>query len=59
LSRRAVSGPQTARFLGIAGPDDDGDYTIGKDGQPAHWTAEDAATGKSIIRDSIGVRRDS
>ena len=39
---------QAGRFLGVAGPDDDGDYTVGEDGQPAHWTAEDAATGKSI-----------
>jgi hypothetical protein len=39
---------QTAKFLGVAGPDDDGDYTVGEDSQPAHWTAEDAATGKTI-----------
>lgn len=39
---------QGAKFLGVAGTDEDGDYTIGKDGQPAHWTAEDMATGKPI-----------
>jgi hypothetical protein len=39
---------QCARFLGVAGPDEDGDYTIGEDGQPAHWTAEDMAAGKPI-----------
>ena len=39
---------QAARFLGVAGPHQDGDYTVGKDGQPAHWTATDAATGDPI-----------
>jgi hypothetical protein len=38
---------QAAKFLGVAGQDDDGDYTVGEGG-PAHWTAEDAATGKPI-----------
>jgi hypothetical protein len=38
---------QTAKLLGVAGPDDD-DYTVGEDGRPAHWTAADAATGKPI-----------
>ena len=39
---------QGAKFLFAAGPDEDGDYTIAKNGQPAHWTAEDTATGKPI-----------
>jgi hypothetical protein len=39
---------QTAKFLAVAGLDDDGDYTVGEDGQPAHWTAADAATGNPI-----------
>jgi hypothetical protein len=38
-----------AKFLGVAGPDDDGDYTVAVGGQPAHWTAEDAATGKPVF----------
>jgi hypothetical protein len=38
---------QTVRVLGVAGPDDDGDYTAGEGGR-AHWRAEDAATGKRI-----------
>ncbi|TLG78147.1 RES domain-containing protein [Methylocystis sp. B8] len=39
---------QAARFLGVAGQDDDGDYTVGEDGQPAHWTAVDATTEQPI-----------
>jgi hypothetical protein len=39
---------QTGKFLGVAGQDEDGDYTIGEDGRPVHWTAEDATTGKAI-----------
>lgn len=35
---------QGARFLGVVGPDDDGDYTRAADGQPAHWTAKDMDT---------------
>jgi hypothetical protein len=42
---------QTGKFIGAAGPDADGDYTIGQDGVPAHWTAEDADTGKPIDLD--------
>jgi hypothetical protein len=34
---------QGAKFAIVAGLDEDGDYTIVKDGQPAHWTAEDVA----------------
>jgi hypothetical protein len=41
---------QAGKFLGVAGPDDDGDCTIGTDGQPVHWEAEDLATGKPIHR---------
>jgi len=41
---------QGAKFLGVAGPDEDGDYTVGEDGKPAHWTAEDMTTGKPIYR---------
>jgi hypothetical protein len=39
---------QKGKFVFAAGPDADGDYTISQDGMPAHWTAEDADTGKVI-----------
>ena len=39
---------QGAEFLFAAGLDADGDYRVSQDGQPAHWEAEDTATGKSI-----------
>ncbi len=42
---------QGAKFLAVGGPDDDGDYTAGTDGQPLHWTAEDMVTGKPIYRE--------
>jgi hypothetical protein len=42
---------QTGKFVGVAGRDADGDYTIGQDGVPAHWEAVDADTGKPIDMD--------
>ncbi len=33
---------QGARFLAVAGKDEDGDYYVAPDGQAAHWTAKDA-----------------
>jgi hypothetical protein len=39
---------QTAKFHLVPGPDEDGDYLTGKDGQSVHWTAEDMATGNPI-----------
>ena len=35
----------TAKFLGVAGPDVDGDYILDEDGLPVHWAAEDVTTG--------------
>jgi hypothetical protein len=43
---------QTGKFIGVAGPDADGDYTIGQDGVPAHWTAEGAETENQSTRTS-------
>jgi RES domain len=39
---------QGGKFVGVAGPDQDGDYTTAGNGQPAHWTAQDMDTGKPI-----------
>ena len=45
LNRRG----QTAKFIGVAGPDVDGDYSVGEDGIPAHWEAVDAETGEPLL----------
>jgi hypothetical protein len=39
---------QKAQALFAPGIDDDGDYLISKDGQPAHWVLTDTDTGKTI-----------
>lgn len=39
---------QTAKFIGTAGPDGDGDYETGSDGKACHWVAVDALTGGAI-----------
>lgn len=39
---------QTAKFIGTAGPDGDGDYETGSDGKVCHWVAVDALTGGAI-----------
>jgi hypothetical protein len=40
---------QAAKFTGVAGPDVDGDYTVGPDGVPAHWEAVDEQTGEVLL----------
>jgi hypothetical protein len=40
---------QAASFVGVAGPDADGDYTVGPDGVPAHWEATDLETGEKLL----------
>jgi hypothetical protein len=40
---------QAAKFTGVAGPDVDGDYTVGPDGIPAHWEAVDEQTGEILL----------
>jgi hypothetical protein len=40
---------QAAKFTGVAGPDADGDYTVGEDGVPAHWEAVDAETDEPLL----------
>lgn len=39
---------QTAKFVGTAGRDSDGDYETGSDGKACHWVAVDALTGDPI-----------
>jgi hypothetical protein len=40
---------QTAKFTAVAGPDADGDYTVGLDGVPTHWEAVDEETREAIL----------
>jgi hypothetical protein len=40
---------QAAKFIGVAGPNADGDYTVGPDGVPAHWEAVDEETGEALL----------
>jgi hypothetical protein len=42
---------QTAKFTLAEGRDEDGDFTMSKDGVPCHWIAEDTSTGKPIEMD--------
>jgi hypothetical protein len=44
----SVPPQHAARFLAVAGPDEDGDYTVAKDHGPMHWIAEDVTTGQPI-----------
>jgi hypothetical protein len=51
IKKWALQPQQTGNFRCMPGRDEDGDYTIGADGVPCHWTGEDAHTGMPIEMD--------